>query len=224
MTDHAGNGRHGVRLRMMASVDVEHDDDVLLLGFHGFGNDEHEMIRVIDALYAGTCREPNYLSFHGTYDRPFTGGSYWYPDGCGVAERRRECTHVGEAVVELLHSPVYDRFRKVLIGFSQGGYLSYRMVLEHPDMFDAAVLMSPSFKGEEDAKTIDGSTRFALCYGDGDHTIPADDQRNAHEVLARTGRLFHHVCPGLGHGIDDGEIAALRSWLFDAKLFDADRA
>ena len=97
MTDHAGNGRHGVRLRMMASVDVEHDDDVLLLGFHGFGNDEHEMIRVIDALYAGTGREPNYLSFHGTYDRPFTGGSYWYPDGCGVAERRRECTHVGEA-------------------------------------------------------------------------------------------------------------------------------
>ena len=87
-----------------------------------------------------------------------------------------------------------------------------------------AIIHHESPYSEEDAKTIDGSTRFALCYGDGDHTIPADDQRNAHEVLARTGRLFHHVCPGLGHGIDDGEIAALRSWLFDAKLFDADRA
>lgn len=216
MTDRVEDGRHGVRLRMAASVDFDGDDDLLLLGFHGFGNDEHEMIRIIDALYAGTGREPNYISFRGTYDRPFIGNSYWYPDGCGVAERRRECTRVGEAVVKLLRSPVYDRFRKVLIGFSQGGYLSYRMVLEHPDVFDAAVLMSPSFKGEEDAKTIEGSTWFALCYGDGDHTIPANDQRNAREVLARTGRLFHHVCPGLGHSINDEEIAALHSWLFGA--------
>ena len=103
---------------MAASVDFDGDDDLLLLGFHGFGNDEHEMIRIIDALYAGTGREPNYISFRGTYDRPFIGNSYWYPDGCGVAERRRECTRVGEAVVKLLRSPVYDRFRKVLIGFS----------------------------------------------------------------------------------------------------------
>ncbi len=39
---------------MAASVDFDGDDDLLLLGFHGFGNDEHEMIRIIDALYAGT--------------------------------------------------------------------------------------------------------------------------------------------------------------------------
>lgn len=89
---------------MAASVDFDGDDDLLLLGFHGFGNDEHEMIRIIDALYAGTGREPNYISFRGTYDRPFIGNSYWYPDGCGVAERRRECTRVGEAVVKLLRS------------------------------------------------------------------------------------------------------------------------
>lgn len=55
---------------MAASVDFDGDDDLLLLGFHGFGNDEHEMIRIIDALYAGTGREPNYISFRGTYDRP----------------------------------------------------------------------------------------------------------------------------------------------------------
>ena len=122
MTDRVEDDRHGVRLRMAASVDFDGDDDLLLLGFHGFGNDEHEMIRIIDALYAGTGREPNYISFRGTYDRPFIGNSYWYPDGCGVAERRRECTRVGEAVVKLLRSPVYDRFRKVLIGFSQGAW------------------------------------------------------------------------------------------------------
>ena len=41
--------------------------------------------------------------------------------------------------------------RKILIGFSQGGYLSYRLVKAHPTLFDAAILLSPSFMGEEQA-------------------------------------------------------------------------
>lgn len=49
----------------------------------------------------------------------------------------------------VLDSPMFAGRRKILVGFSQGGYMSYRMVLEHPHVFDAAILMSPSFKGEE---------------------------------------------------------------------------
>lgn len=56
---------------------------------------------------------------------------------------------MGDAVVSLLDSPMFAGRRKILVGFSQGGYMSYRMVLEHPHVFDAAILMSPSFKGEE---------------------------------------------------------------------------
>lgn len=132
-------------------------DDLLFLGFHGFSNDENEMIRIIDAIYdvpkqdasstdnsIAPAQHPNYLSFRGTYERPYIGSYYWYPDGCSVEERRRECSAVGDAVVRLLDSPAYAHFRKVLIGFSQGGYLSYRMVAEHPDAFDRAILMSPS--------------------------------------------------------------------------------
>ena len=111
-------------------------DDLLFLGFHGFSNDENEMIRIIDAIYdvpkrdasstdnsIAPAQHPNYLSFRGTYERPYIGSYYWYPDGCSVEERRRECSAVGDAVVRLLDSPAYAHFRKVLIGFSQGGYL-----------------------------------------------------------------------------------------------------
>lgn len=135
-----------MRIRTVTNIDFGSDDNLLFLGFHGFGNDETEMIRIIEALYDGSDHEPNYMSFRGTYSRPFIGNNHWYPDGCSTEERRRECHDVGDAVIELLRSPAYVRFRKVLIGFSQGGYLSYRMVLEHPDSFGAAILMSPSFK------------------------------------------------------------------------------
>lgn len=121
-----------MRIRTVTNIDFGSDDNLLFLGFHGFGNDETEMIRIIEALYDGSDHEPNYMSFRGTYSRPFIGNNHWYPDGCSTEERRRECHDVGDAVIELLRSPSYVRFRKVLIGFSQGGYLSYRMVLEHP--------------------------------------------------------------------------------------------
>lgn len=202
-------------IAMGRGIEAAPADDRLFVMFHGYGNDEMEMIRVIDAVYAGTGREPSYLSFRGTYDRRYMGGAYWYPDGCGVEERRRECSAVGDAVASLLDSPMFASRRRILVGFSQGGYLSYRLVREHPDAFDAAILMSPSFKGEEttDGTSIEGDTRFLLLYGSEDHTIPLADQRTARRALGATGRLESHEYEGMGHAIADEEIADIRAFL-----------
>ncbi|KFI56613.1 alpha/beta hydrolase [Bifidobacterium callitrichos] len=211
-----------MQLRMTSRINVPQDgssfDDPLFVMFHGYGNDEHEMIRIIDAVYAdgGLAATPSYLSFRGTYDRPYMGGAYWYPDGCGVEERRNACTAVGDALIPLLDNPLFAGRRKVLVGFSQGGYLSYRLVLEHPDAFDAAILMSPSFKGEEGA-TLDSPTRFLLAYGSKDHTIPLDDQRNARRVLESAGHLTYREYAGMGHAIRDEEIRDIRAFLTDAR-------
>ncbi|NEG55552.1 alpha/beta hydrolase [Bifidobacterium platyrrhinorum] len=198
-----------------ADGDGKAADDRLFVMFHGYGNDEREMIRVIEGVYAGTGRSPSYLSFHGTYDRDYMGGAYWYPDGCGVEERRRECSEVGDAVVSLLDSPMFASRRKILIGFSQGGYMSYRIVREHPGVFDAAILMSPSFKGEEttNGAMIAGDTRFLLLYGSKDRTIPLDDQRTAQRVLEATGRLETHEYPDMGHAINEAEIEDIRKFI-----------
>lgn len=116
-------------------------------------------------------------------------------------------------MVCMLQSPVFQRFRKVLIGFSQGGYLSYRMTTEYPDVFDMAVLLSPSFKGETADTIPAGRTRFALCYGSDDRTIPIADQQCAREQLGSTGRCTYFEYPGMAHNICDQEIADVRAWL-----------
>lgn len=238
-----------MRLEMTGSFDADgstaSSTDLLFLGFHGYGNDESEMIRIINAIHGTACsddrtadssamaagivtggtaihspsttipsaRRPNYISFRGTYTRPYIGSHYWYPDGCSVNERRHECSRVGAEVVRMLQSPAFQRFRKVLIGFSQGGYLSYRMVTEYPDMFDMAVLLSPSFKGETADAVPAGRTRFALCYGSDDRTIPVADQQCAREKLGSTGRCTFFEYPGMAHNICDQEIADVRAWL-----------
>ncbi len=230
---------------------ISSSNNLLFLGFHGYGNDESEMVRIINAIcgadgtdgtdsansadtrapgditsssnisanavatasHSPITRRPSYLSFRAPHARPYIGGHYWYPDGCSVSERRRACTEIGDSVVQLLDSPAFGRFRKVLIGFSQGGYLSYRMVAEHPDVFDAAMLLSPSFKGEAASEPPATRTRFALCYGTADCTIPAADQQCARAKLTATGNCTVFEYPGMAHAVCDQEIVDLRAWL-----------
>lgn len=209
---------------------VSSPSDLLFLGFHGYGNDESEMVRIINAIcgdsnadnttgstvatftHYPTTRRPSYLSFRAPHARPYIG-RYWYPDGCSVSERRRACTEIGDSVVQLLDAPAFGQFRKVLIGFSQGGYLSYRMVAEHPDVFDAAILLSPSFKGEAASEPVAGHTRFALCHGTADRTIPAANQQCARAKLTATGNCTVFEYPGMAHAVCDQEIIDLRNWL-----------
>ena len=209
---------------------VSSPSDLLFLGFHGYGNDESEMVRIINAIcgdsnadnttgstvatftHYPTTRRPSYLSFRAPHARPYIG-HYWYPDGCSVSERRRACTEIGDSVVQLLDAPAFGQFRKVLIGFSQGGYLSYRMVAEHPDVFDAAILLSPSFKGEAASEPVAGHTRFALCHGTADRTIPAANQQCARAKLTATGNCPVFEYPGMAHAVCDQESLDLRNWL-----------
>ncbi|MBT1164467.1 alpha/beta hydrolase [Bifidobacterium felsineum] len=203
-----------MRLRMVSDFNVDGKGPLFLM-FHGYGNDESEMVRIIDAVYSGEDEKPDYLSFRGTYARPYMGGHYWYPDGCGVDERQHECAEVGEALAQLIDAPVFRNRRKILIGFSQGGYLSYRLVKAHPDLFDAAILLSPSFQGEIGTRLPDSHTRFFLAYGSLDSTIPLQDQINARRVLESSRNFVHHKYPGMGHAICDEEIADIRAFLIN---------
>ena len=244
-----------MQLGITGNIDFEDGvsapNDLLFLGFHGYGNNESEMVHIINAICGADChdgctctpisnaavvsndatanataniasgitthsltmRHPNYLSFRAPHARPYIGGYYWYPDGCSVSERRRACTEIGNSVVKLLDAPAFGQFHKVLIGFSQGGYLSYRMVAEHPDVFDAAILLSPSFKGEAASEPPATRTRFALCYGTADRTIPAADQQCARAKLTATGNCTMFEYPGMAHAVCDQEIIDLRAWL-----------
>nr|WP_281775193.1 dienelactone hydrolase family protein [Bifidobacterium ruminantium] len=168
---------------------------------------------VAGATHSPIVRRPNYLSFRAPHARPYIGGHYWYPDGCSVGERRRACTEVGNSIVKMLDSQAFRQFRKVLIGFSQGGYLSYRMMAEHPDTFDVAILLSPSFKGEAASEPPATRTRFALCYGTADRTIPVADQQCARAKLTATGNCTVFEYPGMAHAVCDQEIADLQNWL-----------
>ena len=194
---------------------VHDDSSPLFLMFHGYGNDEHEMIRVIEAV--GRHDPMSYISFRAPFEREYMGGYSWYPHGCGPEARRRLADESIGGIRRVLDSPICRNRPTVCIGFSQGGYMSLRMVLAEPTMFDAAILMSPSFVGglsdDERERLMHSRTRFLLCYGEDDTTIPRADQCRLRECLQRTGRLTYRDYPQTAHAIVAPEIQDIREFI-----------
>ena len=110
----------------MTSQDRCRRHDPIFLMFHGYGNDESEMMRILDAVYApmradaapaAIAAVPSYISFPLPTRGPHMGGNYWYPDGCGVDEANANARRSG-MVVSLLDASAFAHRRKILIGFS----------------------------------------------------------------------------------------------------------
>ena len=224
----------------------------LFVMFHGYGNDEREMVRFIAALRP----QADYVAYRGVYQRDwFLGGYSWFtippadgwtgqpaqPDQAvspaqparsadapdspdpAIAEYRSRSRLLGDQVVAQLSAPAYARRRKVLVGFSQGGYLSYRLLVDHPGFFDQAILLSPMFPADPQAElpSVAGrpsSPEVFLAYGTQDHEIPSNQQRRAAAFFAGLGsRLGLHRYPGMKHTVSRAELDDVNAFLNAAR-------
>lgn len=150
---------------------------------HGYGNGESEMMRIPDAVYTPARADatpaviaaiPNYVSFRATYTRSYMGDDCWCSNSYSVDERQCEYVAVGDTATSLLGASAFAHHRKIPTGFSQGGYLPYRLVKVRLTLFNVATLLGPSFMGEEQA-ALDFPTRLFPAYGVQGCTIPLPD-------------------------------------------------
>lgn len=185
--------------------------DIVYVMFHGYGNDEHEMVRIITAVDPG-C---DYISVQGPIHRQYLGGHAWYNStDWDDAQIQSQCSAIGDQVVGMLDSSALKGRRKVLVGFSQGGYLAYRILADHPDMFAAAVLFAPSFH--------DAQVRFAeptrrpkvfLGYGSLDQQIPEDQKSAIRASLATFANVEERAYLGMRHDVCDAELTDVYRFL-----------
>ncbi|NEG96533.1 phospholipase [Bifidobacterium primatium] len=199
---------------MISNIDFDHDDDDdLFVMFHGYGNDEQEMVRIIDAIEP----DADYISVQAPIHRTYLGGHAWYDSaGWDNARIQAQCSAIGDRLVTLLDASGLLGRRIVLVGFSQGGYLSYRLLADHPDVFDAAVLLAPSF--HDDVVTVpdladDARPDVFLGYGTLDRQIPDGQKAAMREALARFTHGEEHSYDGMRHDVCEREFADIRAFL-----------
>lgn len=99
----------------------------------------------------------------------------------------------------------------ILLGFSQGGSMTYRCSLSRPDLFAGAIILSSSFP--EDATVhLSSDVKPPIFIGHGlqDNIERA---RNAHEVLLQNGYNVQYEEYPIGHEITQQVIDDVVGWI-----------
>jgi phospholipase/carboxylesterase len=157
------------------------------------------------------------------YLAPEAPGRTWYPYSflAPIAQNEphlsRALARVGELMSEL-GSHGFGPEKLVLLGFSQGGCLALEYAARNAQRYGAVIGLSSGLIGPEDTpRTYGGSlagTRVFLGCSDVDAHIPVGRVHESARVLgALGGDVIERIYPGMGHAINDDEIAQVRAAL-----------
>jgi predicted esterase len=157
------------------------------------------------------------------YLAPQAGGGTWYPYGFMSPMERNEpgissgMRAIARAVEQASDAGVPAE-RLILLGFSQGACLASEFVARNARRYGGLAVLSGGLIGPEGTPrdypgALDGTPVFLGC-SDIDGHIPAARVRESAEVLRRLGGdVDMRLYPGMGHLVNDDEIAAVRAML-----------
>jgi phospholipase/carboxylesterase len=154
---------------------------------------------------------------------PQAAGGTWYPFGFmspipqnepGIGSAMRAI----ERVLERIELSGLHEGRTFFLGFSQGACLSTEFVARHARRWGGVAglsggLIGPDGTPRDYAGSLDGTPVFLGC-SDVDFHIPAERVRETAEVLRRLGgEVTMRLYPGMGHTVNEDEVAAVRAML-----------
>ena len=151
------------------------------------------------------------------YVAPAAPNRTWYPFSF-MAEFAKNEPHLSNAL-EQIRGVVEDAERRgvprdkiVLLGFSQGACLATEFMIRNASRFGGLAAFSGGAIGPPGTEwhypgNFNGTPMFFGC-SDVDAHVPAERVRESTEVCARMGaRVTTRIYPGMGHLINDDEIA-----------------
>jgi predicted esterase len=154
---------------------------------------------------------------------PQAVGGTWYPYGFmspieknepGITSGMRSI----QRVLDQISAVGIPAERTMLLGFSQGACLSTEFAARHARRYAGVACLSGGLIGPDGTPrhypgSLDGTPVFLGC-SDVDGHIPARRVRESAEVLRRLGGdVTMRLYPGMGHEVNEDEIAAVRAML-----------
>jgi len=177
---------------------------------HGRGATAEGMLDLADVL-----AQPDVA-----YLAPQAPGRTWYPYSFlapidqNEPHLSRALAQVGEMVSDLGRQG-FGPEKLILLGFSQGGCLALEYAARNAQRYGAVIGLSSGLIGPEGTpRTYGGSlagTRVFLGCSDVDAHIPVGRVHESARVLsALGGDVIERIYPGMGHTINNNEIAQVR--------------
>jgi phospholipase/carboxylesterase len=197
-----------------------------ILTLHGRGANAMDLLGVAPLLCGGKFLM---ICPQGPLETPIGPGMTgyaWYPMSMGgppdvdaILSSRREL----EAFIErCLASYPIDRKKLALLGFSQGGVMSYSLALTHPERFAALAVLSSWLPKELEARLNVSDAVQALPtliqHGAQDSMIEVDRARDSIERLRQLKLPLTFREYEMAHEITPGSLRDLSTWLDEKVL------
>ena len=161
-----------------------------LIAMHGYGANALDLLGlapyIADGRFMVICPQ-------GPMEVPIgpTRGYAWFPIRMGSTPDREAIEDAGRAATEFLNTALQkypvDRKKLVVLGFSQGGMMAYRLAVRNPSKFGALVAISTVFPAELKAEAREPESLERLPtlvqHGRADDMIEITRARASVEVL-----------------------------------------
>lgn len=186
---------------------------------------------VLVLVHGRNAGPENILDLAPRFDRPrfaflapAAAGRTWYPTSfLSPIEKNEPGRSSGLAVIDALVVDVLARgvpSHKIVVGgFSQGACLASEFTVRHPRRYGGALILSggligpPGMTWDDVTGRLDGVPVFLGC-SDVDGHVPKERVIESEAVFTRLGaRVTRKLYPGMGHLVNDDEIAACRAIL-----------
>jgi phospholipase/carboxylesterase len=190
----------------------------MIVCLHGRGADMRDLAGLAPAIdqsgYLYVCpNAPVTISVGPGY----TGQAWYEPAG---SPSLAAMEHALKALDGMVHD-VFAQYQvaagqALLLGFSQGGAMTYRYGLLRPEMFAGLVILSGALRGPEALLPhlpAQRAQRIFVGHGTHDPVVPVELSRNAVGFLEAQGyRPLYHEYP-MGHEITQEVLSDLTPWI-----------
>jgi phospholipase/carboxylesterase len=180
-----------------------------LLLLHGTGGDETDLLPLGRAVSPGASllspRGQVSERGHPRFFRRLAEGVFDEDD------LRRRSGDLAGFVAEARQA--YGLAAPIALGVSNGANIAAALLLLHPDVLAGAALVRAMVPlRQPPAADLHGKPVLILS-GAADPIVPADNARRLAAQLAAAGAAADHAVLPAGHGLGQGDVAALRRWL-----------
>ena len=191
---------------------------VLLL--HGYGSNETDLFELKDIFPASfivvSARAPQSAGNEGWqwYQMRMNNGRR----DADAKELEQVTARLRKLVQQLVARYHADPRQVYVMGFSQGGIMSYQLALHHPELLRGAGIWSgrllPASQQHISSDPALKKLRFFIAHGTADKVIPFSDAAAARDYLLGLGlKPEFHSYKDMQHQISQQEISDIRNWI-----------
>ena len=188
--------------------------EAVVVLLHGRGDSASNLLRLADEFH-----------HHGVmYLAPEAEGRRWFPWSPAAALDDQEpwlssAVAAVERALDLGRDAGVGPERCLLFGFSQGATLAGEVAVRHPRSYGGVAMLAGGLLGDLDDRVFAGSldrTSVFLGVGADDPNVSRDRVAASASVLeSLDGDVTHRVYDGLGHAINDDEVAVVDGLVAD---------